>query len=522
MNTERKEFIIRCLNAAANLYGVLSYPEFIRIYDGYAATRPAPVSDPLTAAEIDEIMSLPLPDDLDLDSEEIWFTRCVVTAVPFVVSRLGFLISQDDSNETADEHAVRAEIAEFAVSTPRILPEDDFLVYEEPKAFEETAVTKKFARYLQSQHGFDEDADISVWDLQEEIRYAPSMRGALISARNTLRLEIRDRPAFEKLVSALTPLLRNTRTWDYRGHTERELVEAHVLDEYEPINGQDIFDWFMDDLNGGATPDDESATLEDEGEQDWQEDAWDTGRLSDDELESILPPAEYPVVPVDFTFVKDRVKREQVLIDYENVRNVTADFVRDIVIPQLTDKARRAAARRLGFKTPLSNNHDILAGDFGAMLDDQDGEPLIRRILSHPEKLSKYHQLGARYYANYRYAWLVVEAVKVGVGLKCRDLLSGQELFLMEMGFSQTPNVKGMTVCAGIAPMGDVYLNLGALQPADFESSAVVHRLVRQQLGLPLDGPLELSTADQARFAAETIRRIDKAGSFDHIEYGDT
>ena len=71
-------------------------------------------------------------------------------------------------------------------------------------------------------------------------------------------------------------------------------------------------------------------------------------------MAQILPPAEYPKGPVDFAFVKDKNKRERALADYQNVRNVTADFVREVVMKALTGKARQAAARRLGFLTRLS------------------------------------------------------------------------------------------------------------------------------------------------------------------------
>ena len=33
---ERAEFVLRCLNAAANLYGVLSREDFVSLYNGYA------------------------------------------------------------------------------------------------------------------------------------------------------------------------------------------------------------------------------------------------------------------------------------------------------------------------------------------------------------------------------------------------------------------------------------------------------------------------------------------------------
>ena len=91
----------------------------------------------------------------------------------------------------------------------------------------------------------------------------------------------------------------------------------------------------------------------------------------------------------------------------------------------------------------------------------------------------------------------------------------------METSFS-TGNVKGMTVCAGIAPMGNVYLVLGVIHPANFENPATILKIVLTHLGLPTEAPIRLSFADQARFAAETIRRIHANGRFNTIAYGGT
>ena len=33
MNAQRQEFLTRCLNAAANLYGIVSYSGFIKLYN---------------------------------------------------------------------------------------------------------------------------------------------------------------------------------------------------------------------------------------------------------------------------------------------------------------------------------------------------------------------------------------------------------------------------------------------------------------------------------------------------------
>ena len=55
MNAQRQEFLTRCLNAAANLYGIVSYGEFTMLYNRYSADKASPVSDPLRPEEIDEM-----------------------------------------------------------------------------------------------------------------------------------------------------------------------------------------------------------------------------------------------------------------------------------------------------------------------------------------------------------------------------------------------------------------------------------------------------------------------------------
>ena len=112
-----------------------------------------------------------------------------------------------------------------------------------------------------------------------------------------------------------------------------------------------------------------------------------------------------------------------------------------------------------------------------------------------------------------------VLAVKAGVGVKCRDLMAGEDIFLMEKSLSQG-DVKGLTIGAGIAPMGEVYLALGVIHPAHFENPATVLRIVLDHLGLPMEPPVRLSFADQARLAAETIRRINANGKFSGLFYG--
>ena len=408
----REEFMLRCLNAAANLRGVLTYGEFCDIYNGYASDHDAPVSKTLTEDELDGFMS-------------------------FV-----FACEEGDGSEL-----------------------DKLLdVYG-----------CNFARWRDCRTNENLVVKCSLLDTSDDER----------DANPPPTDEERDR-----LI-------------DLRVAKARDLFKEM---EHPPID-EEMFLAFecLDDEDGDDNDDDD-----DLGEP------IDIGEL---------PPAKY-TGPVDFKFVKDPVERDRMLWDYDGVRIVTREFVRHVVIPESTKEERLDAAKRLGFPIDEERgcltdpNLDMVAGDFATMMDDQHGEPAIKRILKRKGKLeNRYDRAAAEYYENYRYTWLEVLAVKSGVGMKCRDLLTGEELFLMETSFSKG-DVKGMTVCAGIAPMGSVYLVLGVIHPANFENPATILKIVLTHLGLPAELPIKLSFADQARFAAETIRRISANGWFGRMNFG--
>ena len=408
----REEFMLRCLNAAANLRGVLTYGEFCDIYNGYASGHDAPVSKTLTEDELDGFMS-------------------------FV-----FACEEGDGSEL-----------------------DKLLdVYG-----------CNFARWRDCRTNENLVVKCSLLDTSDDERDANPP------------------PTDEEL----------DRLVDLRVAKARDLFKEM---EHPPID-EEMFLAFecLDDEDGDDNDDDD-----DLGEP------IDIGEL---------PPAKY-TGPVDFKFVKDPVERDRMLWDYDGVRIVTREFVRHVVIPESTKEERLDAARRLGFPIDEERgcltdpNLDMVAGDFATMMDDQHGDPAIKRVLKRKGKLeNRYDRAAAEYYENYRYTWLEVLAVKSGIGMKCRDLLTGEELFLMETSFSKG-DVKGMTVCAGIAPMGSVYLVLGVIHPANFENPSTILKIVLTHLGLQTELPIRLSFADQARFAAETIRRINANGWFGRMNFG--
>ena len=405
----RDEFILRCLNAAVNLRGVMTFSEFCEIYNEYAEGHESPVSDTLDENELGRFMSR-VADSKEGDG----------TPLDRLLEEFGINFACWGDNNDGDSLVVKRTLidVEDDIRKSKIPPTDKEIFALIDKR---VAVAREAFAKVDFPH-FDEDAFLS----------------------------------FE----------------------------------------------FMDD----------------------EDDDYD---VEDGELVKLeeLPPAKY-TGPVDFKFVKDPVERDRMLWDYDGVRAVTREFVRHVVMHELTQEERRDAAKRLGITTDpktgfiLDANLDMVAGDFAAMMDDQHGEPAIKRILKRKDKLeNEYDRAAAAYYENYRYTWLEVLAVKSGVGMKCRDLLTGEELFLMETSFSKG-DVKGMTVCAGIAPMGSVYLVLGVIHPAHFENPATILKIVLTHLGLSTELPIKLSFADQARFAAETIRRINANDKFSNIIMG--
>ena len=541
MITEREEYVRRCLNAAANLYGVLTMKEFVALYNRYAGKHEAPVSDLISPAEVASVAAKHLEaSEREFETGEIgddmWYRVWTDPRGGETVIAYRDIIEGDGEEAgEVDDGFARKNIArnrkKWVVEDLKVLPDEDaFLAYEDPQGAEECEELDELAGLIGGANIGDgcTMGDIDAMAMQAQMRINDNrVEDALDYMLDFVEYRPYDEDEYMELVNVLSRLESVTRAWKYRGYTQQELAQEGRL----PKLVEEQIPTFASVFGDEEEDDDDDFTLSDRAfdrdEDEEEDEEFSYEREPEIDLDAI-PPAKF-VGPVDFKFVKDAAKREKTVADYMVVRSLTQDFVRRIVMHEMTSEERKAAAKRLGFdgENPAKNdllgmsefNRDIVAGDFGSMMDDQNGEPAIKRILAKKDKLSDKDRKAAEYYENYRYTWLEVQAVKAGVGLKCRDLLTGEDLFLMEMSASQNPNVKGMTFCAGIAPMGSVYLTLGVLHPANFENPATILKIVLTHLGLPTELPVRLSFAEQARFAAETIRRLDANGKFGSIHY---
>lgn len=541
--SERDEFILRCLNAAVNLYGIVTAKEVCWLYNGYAKNHDAPVSAPLSEDELHasalrllrRIAEKDEGDVLDVLVEDAWFTPIYDDAEDewlFVYESLAEEMDEPCADEFASAAVMKTILgkvkkrrARFCDVPMKILPEKAFFMYDDPMGDEETTASRNLVKFLKRECGVSkDDADFAVMNVQANLRVNDaSLALALEEFADRCDYEPADEDEYQELVCKISPVVSTTRTWDYRGHTQSELVKMGVI---ERISKEDIPDF--ESLYGDGRDFDDDYDDEDYGSGDYDDeddDEYDDEDEGDEVRVEDLPPARLTGA-FDFKSVKDEKVRERLLWEYEGVRLATRDFVRREVMREMTQKERRDAAKRLGVpidpKTGFvaDGTLDCVVGDFASMMDDQHGEPAIKRVLKRKGELKgELDRAAAEYYENYRYTWLEVLAVKAGVGVKCRDLMAGEDLFLMEKSLSQS-DVKGMTICVGIAPMGEVYLALGVIHPAHFENPANILKIVLTHLGLPTELPVRLSFADQARFAAETIRRINANGKFGGIYYG--
>ena len=548
--SERDEFILRCLNAAVNLYGIVTAKEVCGIYNGYAKDHNAPVSEPLSEGELystamrllQRIAEKDDRDILDVLIEDAWFTPIYDDGNDewlFVYESLADEMDSPCADESASAEVMKTMLrkvgkrrARFSDVPLKILPEKAFFLYDDPMGDEETTASRNLVKFLKRECGVSKDeADFTVMNIQANLRVnGASLTVAVEEFADRCDYEPADKEEYLELIGKISPVVSTTRTWDYRGHTQSELVKMGVIERIGQEEIPDFKSLFGDERDRGDgdeydyCDDDEQDDYDFDSDDEYDDYDYDDGDGEPVRVEDLPPPKLTGMF--DFRSVKDGKVRERLLWEYEGVRLATRDFVRREVMRELTKEERRDAAKRLGVpidpKTGCVTDGtlDCIVGDFASMMDDQHGEPAIKRVLKRKDGLKgELVRAAAEYYENYRYTWLEVLAVKAGVGVKCRDLMAGEDIFLMEKSLSQG-DVKGLTIGAGIAPMGEVYLALGVIHPAHFENPATVLRIVLDHIGLPMEPPVRLSFADQARLAAETIRRINANGKFSGLFYG--
>ena len=120
-----------------------------------------------------------------------------------------------------------------------------------------------------------------------------------------------------------------------------------------------------------------------------------------------------------------------------------------------------------------------------------------------------------------RFTLIAVEAVTPGVGVHVEDLMLGDRLFLMDVGFSQSARL-GMVLAARLFAPDGVYRTTGAALPVGMmledKRAALLHTL---RARFP-DGDYRRATPElRSEFTFQMVRSCIERGASDHIVYGE-
>lgn len=202
---------------------------------------------------------------------------------------------------------------------------------------------------------------------------------------------------------------------------------------------------------------------------------------------------------------------------YMNVRALSRRLNHKI-IDTLPENALLEAGKLLGIakgKTFILESEDQMSVLADACLYDwvQDGKtPIERYAEKHapPPETEEYELLQAFLRATYRV--VLVESRIEGAGVGCKDIFTGESLFIMDFGLSQSPlNIAYGTRTISVGPF---WMTGGAGLPTVRDGvEAVIARLTEE--GLLQDGAF----TDPHRAAVIIIRTLLAEGASEHIEY---
>jgi hypothetical protein len=141
----------------------------------------------------------------------------------------------------------------------------------------------------------------------------------------------------------------------------------------------------------------------------------------------------------------------------------------------------------------------------------ENGKNLVHRYAeTHPATPGTDESYLLQAYLQAKYRILVAQSVVPGAGLRCQDVLNGEELFLMDLALSQgAPSVHAALATRTI-PLGEYWMTGGAGLPINSKKSILdaVRRIDREH-DPPLGGPggvaLSIARACLAAGAADFI-----------------
>ena len=230
----------------------------------------------------------------------------------------------------------------------------------------------------------------------------------------------------------------------------------------------------------------------------------------------------------DLSWCKDAATRDLMMREYADARRLFDRIVTKYVKPTLTRKFFDPAARRLGLewgqRSLFSQTEAFAVIDFTTMHDDSCGFVPVHRALSEIRVCDDPDLGSARAMVRQmRYTWGKILEMEPGCGLKCRDMLTGEDFVLFERNMSTTPELLGGAIATGIMPVpaAGCFMHTGFSVPfpnADVEGGVdEAFDELLEALEFKRTRPIVLSRAESARLAAVTIRSFLSSDMADNL-----
>ncbi len=104
----------------------------------------------------------------------------------------------------------------------------------------------------------------------------------------------------------------------------------------------------------------------------------------------------------------------------------------------------------------------------------ENGKNVVQRYSeTHPSKPGTDERYLLDAYLQAKYRVLVVQSTVPGVGLHCQDVLNGGDLFLMDLGLSQSAKGTNAALATRTIPLGEYWMTGGAGLPINSKKAAL-------------------------------------------------
>ncbi len=475
---------------------------------------------PLTGGELLEILDSPRPAaaaNQEDDSQEFHFLH---DGKVYCSSTFG----HDTDAEEAKMHA--KDMLELRIPVEREFYSSGALLNTRDVIGEKSGHDQKFLRYLKNSYKMpSEDAHATLKTTIAELLSSTNNDSILAWLLGSSGLTPACTREYDEFARFLWPVFNTSPRWVFHGYTQQQLVDKGVESPLILSRQQlaDEITAFMEDYFK-KNPDKRRpapAGEEDEGCGE-QDDGLDEDPPPEEFVEamseslrrriaSLLPDANRLRAKFDFSIVKNPEWRRKALNSKYLLKAFMGKSIPLLAKTEMRESDFDRATKNLEFAPDFPENlRTEYATLYALLLDDSAGEPPVNHIInkySNCDATKTLSSIVCRFLEHYRYSCFELQAVRTGLGFKCRDMFSGEELFIVDEKVSDETGIKGSALFTGLIPCNDAYIQLGPSNLFIQTTAAEAFADALDMLDIAGTPPKNLTYTQQARLARYVLAK---------------